>query len=144
MDVLARFRSKVSVMESGCHEWRSTLHRDGYGKFWFDGKQEKAHRMAHLLFVGEIPDGKWVLHTCDNRKCVNPSHLYLGDAKQNVADKLARCSWFGNMRKTRDEIDAIRARYLTGAVSQQQLAGEYGVHQTQISRYVRGTQRTHR
>lgn len=140
-DILKRFRACVEVLESGCHEWRSHLHRDGYGKFFLDGKTKPAHRVAYLLFVGEIPDGAWVLHKCDNRKCVNPEHLYTGDAKQNTKDKLERCAWHGNMRVPFETIQAIRARYATGDVSQKQLAIEYGVDQTQVSKYVRGAQR---
>jgi hypothetical protein len=141
MDILARFRSKVEVLESGCHEWRSTLHRDGYGKFWFGGKQAAAHRVAWIILVGEIPEGKWILHKCDNRKCVNPDHLYVGDAQQNVLDKVDRCSWWGRMQISFDEVKEIRARYAAGGVTQQQLAEEYACHQTQISRLVLNKQR---
>lgn len=140
MDAVARFRSKVAVMESGCHEWRSTLHRDGYGKFWFNGEQVAAHRVAYLLFVGEIAEGQWVLHHCDNRKCVNPGHLYLGDAERNAQDRSERMRYA--CRKVPPErIPLIRARYAAGGLSQKVLANEYGVHQTHISRIVRGAQR---
>lgn len=142
MDILQRFSIKVRPVESGCHEWQSTLHRDGYGKFWLNGGQVQAHRVAYLLHRGEIPEGRWVLHTCDNRKCVNPEHLYLGDAKDNARDKVERCSWWGRMKYSFETIQEIRARYDAGGVSQQQLADEYGCDQTQVSRYVRGTQRT--
>jgi len=141
MDILARFRSKAEVLESGCHEWRSTLHRDGYGKFWFDGRQVQAHRVAYLLYVCEIPEGLWVLHKCDNRRCVNPEHLYLGDAKQNVSDKVQRCPWWGNMRLPFSTVELIRTRYAAGGVSQQALANEYGCDQTQVSKIVRGISR---
>jgi predicted XRE-type DNA-binding protein len=141
MDILSRFRSKTELMESGCHEWRSTLHRGGYGKFWFNGKQSPAHRVAWELLVGEIPEGSWVLHKCDNRKCVNPEHLYLGDAKQNKLDTIERCDWYGNMQVSFDTIKEIRARYENGGVTQQQLADEYGIHQTQVSRLVKLKQR---
>jgi len=141
MDIITRFRNKTVMMESGCLEWRSTLHRDGYGKFYFNGKQIQAHRVAWELFVGEIPEAGWVLHTCDNRKCVNIEHLYIGDAKQNVRDKVERCAWWGNMRLSFDDIQTIRNRYAVGDVSQQQLANEYGCSQTHISSLVKMKQR---
>lgn len=140
MNILERFRSKVVVMESGCHEWRSTLHRDGYGKFWFDGGQAQAHRVSYLLHVGEIPNGEWVLHKCDNRKCVNPEHLYLGDAKQNSRDRTDRLR-YATRKIPPHVVPVIRSRYAAGGVSQQALANEYGVHQTQISKIVLGQQR---
>lgn len=141
MDLLTRFSSKVEARESGCHEWQSTLSRQGYGKFWFDGKQAPAHRVAYLLYVEEIPEGMWVLHKCDNMKCVNPEHLYLGDARQNAKDRTDRQRWT-HERLPLDEVQQIRDRYNTGTVSQQQLADETGYHQGHISRIVRDVQRT--
>ena len=140
MNILERFRSKSVLMESGCHEWRSTLHRDGYGKFWFDGQQAKAHRVSYLLNVGEIPNGEWVLHRCANGKCVNPDHLYLGDVKQNARDRTDRLRYA--TRKIAPELVPVsRDRYAEGGVTQQTLADEFGVHQAHISKIVRGKQR---
>jgi hypothetical protein len=138
---LERFGSKVVPVESGCHEWRSTLHRDGYGKFWFEGGQIPAHRMAYLLYRGEVPEGSWVLHTCDNRKCVNPDHLYLGDAKQNTKDRIERFPRWNHQSLSFDDVTKIRERYRHEDISQQALADEYGVCQTQISKIVLNQQR---
>lgn len=138
MDVTQRFMEKVSVAESGCWNWLSTLDRGGYGKFWFLGAQSKAHRVSYELLVGSS-EGKWVLHKCDNRKCVNPSHLYLGNALRNARDRTARRRW--GVRKPFQVVSEIRAKYAAGCYTQAQLAGEYRVHQTQISKYIRATQR---
>lgn len=141
IDLKERFEAKVKHVESGCHEWQSTLHRDGYGKIWLAGKQIQAHRVAYLLYRGEIAEGLWVLHKCDNRKCVNPNHLYLGTPSQNVRDKVERCAWHGNMRLPTHQVDEIRSLYSSGGYSQQKLADMYGIHQTQVSKYVRNKQR---
>lgn len=140
MPELKRFLKYVSQAENGCHEWNSTLHRDGYGKFYFRGKQLPAHRVSYMLQVGEIKAGMWVLHNCDNRKCVNPEHLYLGDAKQNVKDKIERCSWWGNMRIPKETVQKAIDLYEQGW-TQQRIADHIGVHQTQVSRYIRKSQR---
>jgi len=136
----ARFLEKAKVVESGCHEWQSTLHRDGYGKFWFLGKQIQSHRVAYILFVGEIPKGKMVLHKCDNRKCVNIKHLYVGTAKQNVADKISRSKWYGRMKFSSQIIEQCKKLYLDGN-TQQQIANLLGLHQTTVSRFVRNKHR---
>jgi len=138
--LIQRFLSKVLMQDDGCHEWQSTLHRDGYGKFWLDGQQVQAHRMAYLIHHGDIPVGAWVLHHCDNRKCVNPEHLYLGNAKQNSQDRTQRLRYQCYKLST-EAVSQIRNSYSTGCWSQQELADLHGVNQAYISRVIRGMQR---
>jgi HNH endonuclease len=76
IEVSARFMNKVIVVPStGCHEWHSTIDKGGYGRFKLAGKLRQAHRVAYELFVGPVPAGCDLDHTCENRKCVNPAHL---------------------------------------------------------------------
>lgn len=135
-DPKERFLSKVKVMPSGCHEWQSTMHRDGYGKFYYYGQQYSAHRAAYTLFVGDFPARKHVLHKCDNRRCVNPEHLFLGAAQDNVDDMDQKGRRGTRTRFTMREADAIR-HLLSQGVSQQRIADAWGVHQTAISRIKR-------
>ena len=132
-DVKKRFLDKVNVSQSGCHEWISVLHRDGYGKFYFDGKQVASHIVSYKLFVGEVPKGMWVLHKCDNRKCVNPEHLFLGDSIANIKDmdKKGRRGTRSNL--TESQVDEIK-KLLSKRVTQQEIANIFGVHQTTISK----------
>lgn len=91
-----RFEAKVYYSIDGCHYWLASVNKKGYGyirianvprdKAWMDS----AHRVAYELYKGEIPEGKWVLHTCDNPGCVNPDHLFLGNNDDNVADKVSK------------------------------------------------------
>jgi len=82
-----RFVTKLS--ESECWVWSGSKNAKGYGMLPTNNEQ-LAHRVSYRLFKGEIPAKTMVLHHCDNPTCVNPSHLYLGDNKQNMIDMISR------------------------------------------------------
>jgi hypothetical protein len=126
-------------MPSGCHEWQSTLHRDGYGKIWLNGAQIQAHRVAYRLYKGEDPGDKWVLHTCDNRKCVNPDHLFLGDAKANTLDMHSKGRNVGRTTVPMETVEQCQRMYSEG-YSQQKIADHFGINQATVSKYIRRAQ----
>lgn len=88
-----RFWDKVD-RTPGCWLWTASLRNKGYGAFTYreNGRavQDRAHRYSWRLFHGPIPDGLCVLHRCDNPRCVNPAHLFLGTRGDNNADMVAK------------------------------------------------------
>lgn len=82
---MKRFWDKVNK-KGDCWNWTASFRKAGYGAFKYKGKVISAHRMSFIIKHEYIPAGKWVLHRCDNRKCVNPAHLFLGNASDNMQD----------------------------------------------------------
>ena len=98
--------------------------------------------MAYEVFNGSIPAGAFVLHRCDNPPCVNPTHLYLGDAKQNARDRddrgrTARGERSPWAKLTQEKAAGIRARVAAGA-SKSAVSREFGVSRQTVLRVARG------
>lgn len=124
-----------------CWEWQGHRVASGYGHLSFGqatNKVKAAHRISWEIHYGPIPDGLWVLHKCDNRACCNPSHLFLGTAKDNFDDMLQKGRQgkdFGILRA--DDVREIR-RLASEGESLRTLATTYGVLTGHIRRIVKG------
>lgn len=108
MTNLHRFEIKFRVDASGCWLWTAATDECGYGRFLFRGRNTHAHRVSWILNFGEIPTGIQVCHKCDIPPCVNPDHLFLGTARDNRHDSIAKGRAFGSaVSLTRDPIFPI-------------------------------------
>ncbi len=87
-----RFFGKIEQPATGasCWIWAASRNPEGYGHFFFDGQVIGAHRYSWIRKFGAIPDGLCVLHRCDNPRCVNPEHLFLGTKDDNNQDKVKK------------------------------------------------------
>ena len=87
-----RLLQRVAAGSGGCWNWTGAVTQHGYGRMSYRNHVERTHRLAAHLWLGldlADPDVK-VCHTCDNPRCINPEHLYLGDQKTNTADMVRR------------------------------------------------------
>jgi hypothetical protein len=122
-----RFWSKVTKTDR-CWIWNGGVDKDGYGNFWANRKNNKAHRFSWELENGPVPDGMVVCHTCDTPSCCNPACLFLGTNLDNIHDRhqkgrtasgerahLAKLTW--------EQVDMIRSSKDSNAKLGRQLGG---------------------
>lgn len=93
IDVRLARRSRLNEL-TGCLEWQGAVDKDGYGFLEIAKKGYRAHRISYELHIGPIPNGFNVCHKCDNRRCINANHLFIGTQKDNMQD----CSKKGRLR----------------------------------------------
>ena len=142
-----RFWAKVNKngptqphMDTPCWEWTGALTGGRYGVIWHENKNALAHRMSHFFATGETPP--MVCHRCDNKRCVNPEHLYSGDENTNGADAAERAP----LRRGTDNVQAkldpekvreIRKRLAEGE-TYSSVARGFGVSHVNISNIAKG------
>lgn len=148
---IASFWRRVDRSPGGvaCWPWIGGHNLQGYGVVRFGGRMMNASRASWYLANGQIPDGSYVLHRCDNPVCVNPRHLFAGTQRENVADmdgkgrraRGYRVSIRGEnhaaARLTDEAVAAIRSALAEGR-TRRSIAREFGVSHTYVGMLARG------
>lgn len=124
---------KILIIPGGCHEWMGAVGTDGYGHFRVDGKVMLAHRVAFMVEHGYEPEG-FVIHSCDNKTCVNPAHLREGTDFDNKIDRAQRGPLNDtNQKLTPKDVKEIRHLLFLDCYSQAEIGLRYDVSRQTIS-----------
>lgn len=115
----------------GCRVWDRALN-NGYGVLSVGNHREYAHRAAYRLWNGDIPDGMYVCHRCDNPPCINPAHLFLGTHAENLQDASRKGRMHPGELHGSARLTDAQAREIKAALSQGErgtvIAARYDVH----------------
>lgn len=146
----ARFDLSVEMdPNGGCWLWSGATSSFGHGVTTHAGRPTRAHRRAYERWTGPVPDGLSVCHRCDVPQCVNPDHLFAGTQAENVADMMRKGRYDLGGRRwqkgsecpraklTEDDVKRVLAALASGR-PQQDIADQYGITQTAVSRIALG------
>lgn len=139
-----KFWDRVDKKEDNeCWIWRGQKIPSGYGYFWYKGTKTTAHRVSYMLNFDEIiPNEMEVCHSCNNRGCVNPKHLYIGTHQDNIKyrDEQGRTPKSENHYSaifTREKVDEIRRKYIIDKnITMRELGKEYSVAEDVIENII--------
>lgn len=132
-DLIAKTRKIFRSRDTECWEWTAGKIKDGYGHVRYQRDMWLTHRLAWKLTKGSIPEGKRILHKCDNPPCINPDHLFIGTDKDNRDDMISKGrqrfpngTEIGIAKLTDEKVREIRSLHAVG-ISYSEIGRRYGV-----------------
>lgn len=159
-----RLLSKIFIDENNCWNFTSGITKDGYGAFWMNefNRSIHAHRASWILHNGVIEASNiYVCHKCDNTKCINPEHLFLGTQQENMTDKVRKnrqakgithkCHLYPELtlrgeknptaKITDLQVEEMREIYKNSKTTYKELAIKYKISAKQVGNIIRREQR---
>lgn len=139
MSVAERLLSKIEPLDNGCWKYLGGINQAGYGNIWDNGRTRSAHIVSFEIHNRPVSKGLNVLHTCDNRWCVNPEHLFEGTTQDNIDDMISKGrDGFKGAKNGRailneEQVEAIRKFLTTTTYSQQYIADKFGVSRSTVA-----------
>lgn len=141
-DIATRLAGHSSPQPNGCIQWNGSLNNKGYGQIRIQKKLVSTHRAAFEVVNGPLAEDQQVLHRCDNPRCINPEHLFLGTPASNSADKVSKWRDARGFRLPHTKLSDGDVQTIRSAPgTQKQIAEAYGVTQSQVSRIKSGRRR---
>jgi DNA invertase Pin-like site-specific DNA recombinase len=141
-EIVRRLIQDHCVEVNGCWIWTRSTRGKGYAQMTLSNrKQVYGHRASYMVNKGAIPDGGVVCHSCDEPRCCNPDHLFLGTQKDNMQDCVAkgrlRPGRVGAPRKVSDEQRKRIAELRSQGMLQRQIAQQFGITQVRVSQLLK-------
>lgn len=145
-------KNSLNAHDCDCRNWSRSKNNNGYATIGIGGRTILAHRVSYRAFKGRIPQGMNILHSCDNRLCVNPDHLRIGTQKDNMREcsdkgrlKIVHGLHFGERhsfsRLTNSQVTQIKQMLASGELTQQAIADRFGVTNSHVSMIGSGKRR---
>lgn len=123
-----------NIVKNGeCWELNSATGTHGYSAFSFNQERDLSHRFSFKIFKGDIPQGHFVLHKCDNRKCCNPDHLFSGTQRENIRDCMDKKRDKKKTKLSYEKVIEIRILTLINNLGHKSIAEHYGVSRPMVS-----------
>lgn len=131
--------ARTKLTDTGCKEFLGSS-SGGYAVAGIPGNNSVlVHRFVYEQFIGSIPEGMCVCHTCDNRVCINPDHLFLGTSQDNAQDKMRKGRWKGGKKIDNALLERIQEYFMQG-FSAGVIGTKLGVSHTTVLRYLHNRQ----
>lgn len=137
--VAERLLSKIEPLDNGCWKYLGGLNQGGYGNIWDNGRTRSAHVVSFEIHNRPVRQGYSVCHSCDNKWCINPEHLFEGTTQDNIDDMISKGrDGFKGVRNgmailDEEQVEVIRNLLAEDQLSQEAIGERFGVSRSTVA-----------